>query len=242
MAAPHADAIEAMLKQETEYLATHKRETGKIKQGRVTMIAWQYDIVDYLGLDRELVVVATSHFDRYFGSVLVSTLIDEYESIELVSLGCLYICLKTHGTKLMSAESMSDITGGLYAQEEIERVELTILKALMWRVNPPTAMTFVHFIMDSFSQRKEPDTETIALLNMIQLQIEASMFERNVATMKPSIVAVASMLNARDCLGYSAWVSTKLLGVSMTKCGEKEITKTRDCLYQTLVNSPLKDA
>jgi hypothetical protein len=119
---------------------------------------------------------------------------------QLAAMTCLYIAVKIFEPMAMDTALLSEISHGCYEEEDIETMEKDILCALSWRVNGPTSHNILeHLIMllpeETFS---EDDSVASALLDFSRFQVEIAVSDYDLALQKPSIVALAAILNSAE--------------------------------------------
>merc|ERR1711981_230230 len=177
-------AIPAMLHQEETAYATsnyffrqqhndepeycHRRSQGPLKTTidadcRDMMATWCFQIVDFCKLDREVASIAISFMDRFMMSPASATARVDRADFQLTSMTCLYTAIKIHAPAALGLDLMSQLSHGVYSEEQIEAKELEILSALRWRVNPPTASAFVRELLCLLPENLIPQ-ETLELV------------------------------------------------------------------------------
>jgi hypothetical protein len=57
------------------------------------------------------------------------------------------MAVKIHEPEAMDPDTVSTLSRGTYSAHDIENMELQILKALEWRVNPPTSVSFARQLL-----------------------------------------------------------------------------------------------
>jgi len=154
----YIDRISAMRRQETNnyYCSTFEQRFSQSQIGiddfnrmnshcREKICSWSYEIIDYFELSRRTVALSLDLFDRYFAKSGIN-MYDE-RSVRLVSLTSLYIAIKVHETKKVEIYTLMRLCIGYFLFEDIQLMELEILKSLKWMVNPPTTVDFIyHFL------------------------------------------------------------------------------------------------
>jgi hypothetical protein len=154
--------------------------------------------VDHFDLNREVVSIAMNHLDRY-----LATFTEEVDKnmFQLLAMTCLYLSIKLNEYKhLLIPESTSSmdtilrLSRGAFTLSQMEQMEYEVLQRLRWHVHPPTPQLFMkHFMF--FVSVEEPEIH-----DLTQFMIELSIMDYFFVTYKASEVAVASLLNALQCL------------------------------------------
>lgn len=154
-------------------------------------------MVDHFDLPRERVAVFTSVLDRYLQRYLV----EHPEGLskrhfQLLSLTCLYITTKMESNQgFLSIAMMIHLSREKFSKAQMIAMEKEILRALEWKVHPPTSFVFLqHFLMLlSPEQQVDPDTVEIARFSM-----ELAVLDFKTIEHRPSRVALAALLNALE--------------------------------------------
>jgi hypothetical protein len=155
-------------------------------------------VVDHFDLNREVVSIAMSHLDRYLASFTEEV---DKNMFQLLAMTCLYLSIKLNEYKhLLIPESTSSmdtilrLSRGVFTLSQMEQMEYEVLQRLRWHVHPPTPQLFMkHFMF--FVSVEEPEIH-----DLTQFMIELSIMDYFFVTYKASEVAVASLLNALQCL------------------------------------------
>uniref|UniRef100_A0A7S2ECQ2 Cyclin N-terminal domain-containing protein n=1 Tax=Ditylum brightwellii TaxID=49249 RepID=A0A7S2ECQ2_9STRA len=182
-------AIEDISTVATEYGTTREQ----LSYWRGQMCSWSYAVVDSFGLDRETVAVAFSMLDRYIA------LDDEPEAItreefQLISMTALYTAAKIADAEgSLSTYSLIEMSRGHVCSEDVTAMEMKMLDALEWRLNPPTAMAFAHEFLNLLPVSDDQRMNMLAVSNYIsELAVADSFF----VSFSPSSIAVATVLVA----------------------------------------------
>jgi len=94
----------------------------------------RYILKYYSDIDRDVVSISLSYFDRYLSR---RASIDE-ALYQLVAMTSLYLAVKLHSTRKISVSSMSALSKGHFRIDQIETMEVLLIRTLQWRLNPPT--------------------------------------------------------------------------------------------------------
>ena len=105
----------------------------------------------------------------------------------------LYLALRTTPTEQFTAK-------------DIEGMELKLLKALSWRVNPPTSVAFVHQLL-KFVSHAHPMIRR-DMFELSRYLCELSLCDIFFCDRKPSSVAYAAILNVFDFMAKSHHISS----------------------------------
>ena len=156
---------------------------------RSIMVDWSFHLVDHFNLDREIVEVAFSYLDRF-----VDRCSTDDAAFKLACMTSLYIASKNIGPKYIPLESLSELSEGEFDVQNFIDMEMCILKALDWRVQPPTTRAFIHLFLAFLPSNKVAMKQ--ALSRRATFYSELSLFDYNCALETQSLLALSSILNA----------------------------------------------
>jgi len=193
------DRLKAMLKQEEVYridssyipdeLPDHVVE--EYATWRFTMVDWFLKIMGTFEYQHETIEVTMSILDRYVASK--PELMKQSKGYKLAALTCLYMVAKINEQCCLTPHHINDLSTETHAIERIEQEELAILKAVGWRVNPPTPTAFsreLFAIIPADLIRKDE------IIGIFKMQMTHMMFEEIFVTEKPSMLVLAALYNA----------------------------------------------
>lgn len=178
---------------------------------RSRMIEWCFQVVDFCKFSRETVAIAANYLDRY--THCSAEAINNRRSFQLASMTCLYTAIKIHEPQAMEPQTVSNMSRGVFSADEITDMERKILAALKWRVNPPTAISFVHHYLDTVPENVLSSSERSAVFELSKLQTEFAVKDSGFVTSKPSTIALAALNNALTFALPSSLLSDSIMGV-----------------------------
>lgn len=155
---------------------------------------------------------------------------------QLVAMTSLYLAVKLHSTRKISVSSMSELSKGHFRVDQIEQMEVFIIKTLRWRLNPPTptillniASPIIHALV------KDDDSYEIGVL--AKYLLELSVCDAFFIDKRPSSIAYASILVAMDYLSTCVNVKDKVASFLLDElnCGwveDLDTNKTNRCVQQ----------
>jgi hypothetical protein len=201
------ETIQAMRRQEeqgysvSDYLsclptATSALDTPVDASCRFVMAKWCNEIADFCNYKRETVAIAMSCLDRFMSTPNGQEILLDRNLYQLASMTALYSSVKIHEQEAMDPTLVSNLSRGVHSPEAVERMEFEMLTSIQWRVNPPTAISFVRsmigLIPDEIIQACEKET----ILEIAKFQVEMIINEYDFCTFEESSIALACMLNA----------------------------------------------
>ena len=176
------------------------REARVTSVDRATLIDWCYAIVDSCRFRRETVAVAANLADRFLATPRAAAARRDCVKLQFVILTALYISLKIHErTTCLDLEDLSVVSLGLYSPGDITGMERKMLRALDWRLCPPTGSQVArHLLVLMLPQdakfKLEPDTWEY-VRDEVAFQVETAIQDYYFATQRPSTLAAAAILN-----------------------------------------------
>lgn len=169
-----------------------------IEDCRTQLCEWAYTLVDHYSIDRTIVSIAFSLFDRYVS--LNGTKVE----LELVALACVFTAVKVHSNngKLTSRAcaklSRSSAGERRFTPQQIEDMEYEICSSLHWHVNPPIPAMFLEVAFDHI----EAHTKDLPCLDSVKdlstFLVEISIADSYFVTASPSSIACAALLVAAE--------------------------------------------
>ncbi|CAB9510896.1 diatom-specific cyclin [Seminavis robusta] len=170
---------------------------------REKMIQWCYKVVDFCNFNRETVAIAISIMDRFMATGPGQQVARDRSQFQLVAMTSLYTAVKIHEPEVMSAELVSQLSRGAHTEDEIEDMERTILQALTWQVNPPTALSFVREFLKLLPPAVivvNGEDVKMTIYEMCKFQSELAVADASLISIPASTVAFCSFINALESL------------------------------------------
>lgn len=166
---------------------------------RVKMCEWCYQVVDFCKFRRETVGIGMSYLDRYLYTIKGRDALCNRKEYQLAAMTALYVAIKLHEPLEMETSLLADLSRGCYTEMEFVGMEQTILQALKWRVNGPTALGFVQQFMALLPSTVHPAVANV-IMDYARYQTELAVSDHKFVATKPSELAFAAVLNAVEGL------------------------------------------
>jgi len=202
------ETIHAMRRQEEiaysvpDYLSylpeTTALETPVDASCRFVMAKWCNEIADFCNYKRETVAIAMNCLDRFMSSPSGQEILLDRNLYQLAAMTALYSSVKIHEQEAMDPNLVSTLSRGVHSPQAVEAMESKMLNAIQWRVNPPTAMSFVRSMIDLVPDHVMHACEKEAVMDIAKFQIEMVVNEYEFCTAKASSIAFACALNAME--------------------------------------------
>lgn len=198
---------------------------------RSQMIEWCYSLTSICDFKKETVEVAVSILDRFV--IAQTELLSDAHKYQLACIAALYTAIKINEQRCFSPQQMEQLSGYRFAASDIERIELEILPAIGWRVHPPTASSYCIYLLELLPQAIVPDRK--AVLEVAETHTQLAIGNEAVLTANTSSLALASLLNALQCvLPNSTLSKCKTLFCRALSLDEASIQSNLDRLQQLL--------
>jgi len=119
---------------------------------RSKMVVWCYHVVDYCEFRRESVEIAFNYLDRYLttqdgGRHRPGSARNDRITYQLATIVALYLAIKIHEPEAMDLVLVSVVCRGAFTPGQVKDMEVRMLAALEWRLNPPTSLSFVRSLL-----------------------------------------------------------------------------------------------
>ena len=201
---------------------------------RRKIVQWCFKVVDHFRLDREVVSCALNIFDRYLAVKPLSYSFGDScpcpacqrcidgRYFQLTAMTCLYLAMKGYSDNGEEALSLArklrlvsfvELSRGQFCAEDVIEMETMILRDLKWKVNPPTPMVAVSYLLRlmpthgqiPLTSRKRYDLVLHVLHELARYLTELSVCLGSVSSEhSASEVAYAAILVSMDLLTFSA--------------------------------------
>lgn len=187
---------------------------------RFVMANWCCEIAQFCNYKKETVAIAMNCLDRFMSTPDGRTILLDREKYQLAAMAALYSSVKIHEQEAMDPVLVSTLSRGVHTSAAVEAMEAKMLKALNWRWNPCTAMSFARIIInDLITDDLLNPHEKATILDIAKYQIEMTVNEYKFCTFQCSSVAFACILNAIEsccddgmfCSNFAASVGKILL-------------------------------
>ena len=156
-------------------------------------------------MDRDLVFIAMSFFDRYLSRYSVDETLTQ-----LVAMTCLYLAVKVHSSKKISISSIVSLSRGFFRLDQVVKMEMCIMKSLNWYLNPPTPSTFVDILHPMMLELTEDEDSMAEIKDLAKYLLELSVCDGYFINKNPSLIAHAAITAAMNVLATPIKIQRKL--------------------------------
>jgi len=168
---------------------------------RSKMVQWCYQIVDFANFHRETVSIALSYLDRFLSSKHPNArrAIANRKEYQLSCIAALYLAIKMNERTEIDAKNFAELARGTHSECEIVQMESTILSVLDWRMSGPTSFNFLHYLLELGGEAMKSSTvQWSKITDLASYQIQLAVGDNFFVPYQPSLLAVASILNALE--------------------------------------------
>jgi len=161
---------------------------------RAKICHWTYSVIDHFNLSRSTVAISIDLFDRFLATR--GNRCDTNLAL-LTSLTTLYIAIKVNEQKKIKLCTLARLSRQQFSPQDIEKMEMEILKTLSWLIHPPTALDFIsHLIMLLPSAVSGPTRHDV--FDMSRYITELSVCDPYFTEHHKSNIALATILNVLE--------------------------------------------
>lgn len=173
---------------------------------RSAMTNWCKQVAKYCEYGSESVSIAINILDRFVSTPTGRTTLFDRNQYQLAAMTALYTTVKIHEQEAMAPKLVASLSRGLHTEQAVEAMESKMLDAIRWRVNPPTAVSFVRSMMELVPDDLNIDRSVIELA---QCQIETIANDYDFCTVPASSVALACTWNALEIVTRDATLAAE---------------------------------
>ncbi|XP_063293499.1 G1/S-specific cyclin-E1 [Pelobates fuscus] len=152
---------------------------------RAVLLDWLMEVCELHNLQRETYYLAQEYFDRF-----MATQENVHRNrLQLIGISCLFLAAKREEIYPPKLYQFAFITDRACTRKEIRNMELIILKALCWRLNPLTVISWLNVYMQLANQSPPEEfltpkypwsmyTQITELLDICVLDIDSLQYPR----------------------------------------------------------------
>jgi hypothetical protein len=206
---------------------------------RFVMAKWCNEISDFCNYKRETVAIAMNCLDRFMSTRSGHEILLDRNLYQLAAMTALYSSVKIHEQEAMDPNLVSTLSRGVHSAQAVEAMESKMLNAIQWRVNPPTAMSFVRSMIDLVPENFMLSFEKETILDIAKFQIEMIVTEYDFCSFNASSIAFACALNALESVADDGMLSAEF-GSMMGKTiavDDSSIRDLRIAIYELMNGS-----
>jgi cyclin B len=195
---------------------------------RAILVDWLVDVHKKYKLRPETLFLAVNLIDRY-----LEIQVTAQRLLQLVGVTCLLIAAKFEEVYPPQIKDFVYVTDKAYSREDILKMEVSILKALQFKICRPTAMNFLE-------RYQCVNGCTDAHRDLAQYLLELTLVDYKMLKYAPSHMAAACILLSNKLLRRPSWTPATVRHTKMTEPMLKECAKEMCVLLECAENNPLQ--
>lgn len=168
---------------------------------RSTMCYWMIKLIDFFPqMSRETAAFAMSYLDRFLQTEAGHEALVSRKQFQLAAVACLYSAMKISECSAVSPRFFEQLSQNEYTQRDLEEMELKIFQAIDWRLNTPTAHSFLREFLGLIPPIMLDESLRDEVFNLAVFQVEVALAEYDYVTVNDSLIAYCALVNAVDTL------------------------------------------
>ena len=184
---------------------------------RIKIAGWAYEVIDYFDFEREAVAIALNFVDRFmaFNHRTNVNITMNKRDYQLLTVTALFLAIKIHGVPSdhrnagvkLTLRVFVELSQHRFTGSDIERMELTLLDKLKWKLNPPLPVNFIGCLLDLLPHWQTRyghctcQSVRLAIYKGARYLSEISVFVTEIAFLcSPLVVGFAAILISMDDL------------------------------------------
>lgn len=173
---------------------------------RTKLASWCIEVLNFCHMNLETAEIALSYLDRFIMTDNGSSAAKDRSVYQLACVTSLYIAIKIHEPRAIDSRFVEKLSHGLYDAQQIEEMEVTILHALQWRMNPPTSLGFVRQFLALLPNELISEKTKNVAYQLSKEQTEQIITHSEFSTIPASTVAYCALINALEALGLRSQI------------------------------------
>jgi hypothetical protein len=206
---------------------------------RSKMAAWSIQVVDFCNLNHDTVEITMSLLDRFLATAEGTLARRDRSVYQLASMTALYTSVKINEPRAMDPKLISLLSHGVFSCHAIEKMEIEILHAVKWRVNPPTSLAFIRELLDLIPEQVLRKEMRQTAMDLSELQTGLVVANHPFVATRASTVAYSALMNSLISLNLGSEVMVHvgyiLSQALQIDCDSDHVKKVQSTLYQFIV-------
>lgn len=210
---------------------------------RTKMATWSYQVVDFCKFNRETVAISMNLLDRYMSTIAAAPAKADRKIYQLAAMTALYTAIKIHEPEAVEPKLISFLTRGAYTPCEVEQMEMELLTALSWRMNPPTALSFIRLFLDLITDTALDEATVETLYELAKFQTELAVTQYDFLSIHPSAVGYCALINSlklmeADSSTVQSISSILTKAITLSSDQQQDLFQIQIWLYDTIACEP----
>jgi Cyclin, N-terminal domain len=169
---------------------------------RTCMIRWHLHIAQTCKFHTSTIEIAMLLLDQFVATAPTNVTTNA-RRFQMASMACLYLSAKIHEEHCLTPEQMATMSSGRFEAHEIVDMEQEILVALKWRVNPPTASSYVRVLLSQLESQlstKDDSNRIARILQVADAHIELALVAGSIISVDTLSIAITCLHMALNCV------------------------------------------
>ena len=205
---------------------------------RDKMVNWCFQVVQFCKFSAEAVETTMSLVDRFLATPEGVEGRTDRSVYQLVCMAALYTTFKIHEQRAMTPDLVARLSNGVHTPDDIKKMEVKMLIALQWRVNPPTSFDFMGKLIELIPLDMMSSSMREIVRDLTDYQFQLAVRSHHFMTAPASIVAYVALLNSLECVGLDsstvAYLARNLSRILQNNCDMVDVSGLQDILYQSV--------
>ncbi|KAJ8923341.1 hypothetical protein NQ315_001899 [Exocentrus adspersus] len=204
------------------------KQTDLSWNSRTILVDWLVSVADEFKLCENTFHLSVNYIDRFLSQIFVAR-----NKFQLLGAAAMLLASKMEEYQPLDAQEWSYLTGYTFSPRQVLKMEQIILKALKFRMQPPTTYGFIQHLCSEL--RMDPKTVHLAMYFCDLALLEGEDYLDHL----PSKLAASSVVLARHTLAKSKPWPQKLKKVSGYSL--KELSPVVQRQQKTFRESPMRE-
>ncbi|XAR72926.1 hypothetical protein NMG60_11019734 [Bertholletia excelsa] len=176
--------------QEIQIQPTIEDTDSALSMARREAVNWMMKVNGHYGFTALTLILAVNYLDRFVSGLQFQK--DKPWMIQLAAVACLSLAAKVEETQVpLLLDLQVEDSKYVFEAKTIQRMELMVLSALQWRMNPVTPLSFIDHIMRRLGLTSHLHWEFLQRCECLLLSV---VVDSRFVGFLPSILATATML------------------------------------------------
>ncbi|KAL3515307.1 hypothetical protein ACH5RR_022209 [Cinchona calisaya] len=210
-------------------------ETGFSSAARREAVEWILKVNAYYGFSTLTAILAINYLDRFLSSLHYQKADKPLWTIQLASLTCLSLAAKVEEIQVPLLLDFQVVDSKfMFEAKTIQKMELLILSALKWRMNPVTPISFLDHIIRRLGLKSHLHWEFLRRCESLLLSI---MSDSGFSCYLPSVLATAIMLHVIHQVDPYNAIDYENQLLEVLKIGKKKVSDCYEAIAEVSSNS-----
>ncbi|CAA3025998.1 cyclin-D7-1 [Olea europaea subsp. europaea] len=235
------NAIGIFLDKEASYVpkpgyASHIKSDNSIDQARFKGVCWLIESHKRLDLSFGTVFCAVSYLDRFISIIHCQGW--KYWMFELLSIACLSVASKfnesiTASLHVFQVEGLDHS----FSSSQIQRMELTLLKALGWRMDSPTPYSYIELLIRTIDTLNKTLVDNLTA-RVTQLLLN-TLLDSKFLEFRPCVIAMSAIkcILENDLVPSTYNTSTEHFDAFISQDRRKEVIKCQSWMEKEIMTN-----